>query len=85
MSRIKARLDLTAEIPIRVDDRLCDLCGACVGVCPPDVLVMTERTLKVAAGCIKCGLCLPVCPLQALRWNDGSAVETEGGDGRGPL
>ena len=86
MLKAKARLDITASPPILVDNRRCDLCGACVGVCPPDVMVMTDHSLRIADGCIKCGLCIPVCPLMALGWNDGTASasdETLGGDGNG--
>jgi ferredoxin len=81
MTRVKARLDIITEPPILVADELCDLCGGCVGVCPPDVIVMTERTLLIAEGCIKCGLCIPVCPLGALSWNESGAAES-GGDSR---
>ena len=79
--KVKARLDITAEPPILIDEAGCDLCGGCVGVCPPDVIVMTERSLRIAPGCIKCGLCIPVCPLGALGWNEAGAA-APGGDGR---
>jgi len=59
----------TAE-PVLIETRKCDLCGACVGVCPPDCIVMTEHTLKVIGGeCILCGLCVSACPVGALKLN----------------
>jgi NAD-dependent dihydropyrimidine dehydrogenase PreA subunit len=78
MTRIKARLDITDPYPVKVDPQRCDLCGACVGVCPPDVIIMTERRLFLVEGCIKCGFCLPACPLEALSWNEPG----DNGDGR---
>ena len=88
MIKVRARLDITNVPPILVNEKRCDLCGACVGVCPPDVMVMTDRSLKIMDGCIKCGFCIQVCPLEALAWNESPALEVlsageEGGDGRG--
>jgi len=80
MDDVKARLDITADPPILVNLDRCDLCGACVGVCLPDCIVMTDHSLKIIGQeCIKCGLCIPACPLEALSWNesgdDGSGEE----------
>lgn len=78
MGKIHARLDIKADPPVVVNPRRCDLCGACVGVCPADCIVMDERSLSVIGSlCIKCGFCIPACPLGALAWNEG-----DNGDGR---
>ncbi len=71
MSKIKARLDITAETPILVNPRLCDQCGACVGICPADCITLDEYTLGIVGpDCIKCGFCIPACPVEALSWNE---------------
>lgn len=73
MSKIKARLDITADLPILVDHRLCDQCGACVGMCPADCITLNEFTLAITgADCIKCGFCIPACPVEALSWNESN-------------
>jgi len=74
--------------PIEVAADKCDLCGSCVGVCPPDCIILNEHSLVVdGALCIRCGLCLTVCPVGALSWWDGhvrlnSVVFKAGADGR---
>jgi len=82
LSKIKARLDIAADPPILVRSRQCDLCGACVGICPANCIAMDERKLWVIGPeCIKCGFCIPACPVEALTWNEGG-IE---GNGSGPL
>jgi len=79
MSKIKARLDITAEVPILVNPRLCDQCGACVGICPADCINLDEYTLSInGPDCIKCGFCIPACPVEALTWNEGDTIQTNG-------
>ena len=79
--KIKARPDITADLPVLVNPRICDLCGACIGVCPPDCIEMTEHSLTVIGhACIKCGFCIPVCPLAALTWNEDGKVDLEEGE-----
>lgn len=71
MSKIKDRSDINADPPVLVNPGICDLCGACIGVCPPDCMVMTDHSLQVIGHlCIKCGFCIPVCPIEALSWNE---------------
>lgn len=83
MPKIKARLDITVDPPILVDYERCDLCGACVGICPPDCLIMDLRMLTVIGPtCIKCGFCIPACPVEALNWNEQPPVD---GNGKVPL
>ncbi|RKY82808.1 ferredoxin [candidate division KSB1 bacterium] len=49
---------------ILIDTNLCDLCGACVAVCPEDAIILQERNIEVMQDrCTKCGLCAAVCPL----------------------
>jgi NAD-dependent dihydropyrimidine dehydrogenase PreA subunit len=52
---------------IRIDEARCDLCGACVGVCPVDAMELTELKLQIdPETCIDCDLCVIVCPFNAL-------------------
>jgi ferredoxin len=45
----------------------CDYCGACVSICPPDCISISERTLDVdPETCTVCKLCIWVCPPGAL-------------------
>jgi NAD-dependent dihydropyrimidine dehydrogenase PreA subunit len=74
MSKIKARLDITADPPVLIDPRLCDQCGACIAICPANCLELDEfRLTIVGPDCIKCGFCIPACPVDALAWNEDSA------------
>jgi ferredoxin len=49
-----------------VDYDLCHYCGACVAVCPPDALFLTDARLEVMDACTGCGRCVKVCPVFAL-------------------
>ncbi|HDR05333.1 MAG TPA: 4Fe-4S dicluster domain-containing protein [Candidatus Marinimicrobia bacterium] len=52
---------------IQIDDNRCDLCGACVGICPADAIAMSELKLRIDPDtCINCDLCVIVCPFNAL-------------------
>lgn len=47
-------------------------CGACVSVCPAQVLSLSGGRAAVArAGCIGCGHCAAVCPVGAIRADTG--------------
>lgn len=79
MYKIKARVDITADPPILANMKQCDLCGACVGICPPNCITMTDRLISVETDdCIKCGFCIPTCPVGALSWNEFPAVRSNG-------
>jgi ferredoxin len=54
---------------IRKNDERCTDCGACVGVCPTDALVLERPSMKVAFDpeeCVVCGECVPTCPVAAM-------------------
>jgi ferredoxin len=54
---------------IRKNDDRCTECGACVGVCPTDALVLARPSMKVLFNpdeCVVCGECVPTCPVRAM-------------------
>ncbi len=56
---------------IQIQHDKCDLCGACVGVCPFDALELTESRLSVLhEHCTECDFCVEICPFEVLH-NDG--------------
>jgi coenzyme F420 hydrogenase subunit beta len=58
-------LDLKSEI---LDHDMCARCGACIAVCPPGLLALSDEGMPVptvepdAMPCGECSLCLQVCP-----------------------
>ena len=49
------------------DTALCQVCGACIGVCPVDAVGMGQHEVAVDhARCILCDACVAVCPVAAL-------------------
>lgn len=53
----------------------CGYCGACVTVCPKQILELTENEITVANGCDECGNCTVVCPLGALTLGFGDEYD----------
>ena len=52
---------------IRIDLSKCDFCGACIAVCPPNVMTMVQDVLKIDFdGCTYCSLCIDICPVRAI-------------------
>lgn len=45
----------------------CGYCGACVSVCPKNILELKENEIDLNDGCEECGACAEVCPLGAIR------------------
>ncbi|MBM3327114.1 MAG: hypothetical protein FJY65_09095 [Calditrichaeota bacterium] len=71
MIKTKSPPDIVADVPISIDHRCCDLCGACVAVCPTNCIGMNEYHLWIIGSeCNLCGLCLALCPVEALTWNE---------------
>ncbi|MGV8144828.1 MAG: 4Fe-4S dicluster domain-containing protein [Methanothermobacter sp.] len=48
----------------------CAFCGACVAVCPHELLELIENSIKIAQGCDECGNCTIICPLGAMVQED---------------
>lgn len=54
------------EIFVVNEDR-CFGCGACIALCPLDVLTLDQRIAVVdEPNCSHCELCIPSCPVEAL-------------------
>lgn len=52
---------------IVVDDTLCLVCGACVGMCPTNAMQLDEVCLNISSElCTLCGRCVELCPVVAL-------------------
>lgn len=72
---------------MKVDNRVCLHCGACVGICPPNALFLHEtQTIEFLDHCTECGLCVWVCPVGAIDFGASPVkrapgVRTAGGNG----
>jgi len=54
-----------------VDPALCDECGLCLPLCPPEAIHLTRRGLTVhAETCTGCEKCIAPCPVRALSMVD---------------
>jgi NAD-dependent dihydropyrimidine dehydrogenase PreA subunit len=51
---------------IKIDPLICKGCGACIYLCPVNVLEMDDMKAVVKEGCISCGKCVDVCNWQAI-------------------
>ena len=52
---------------MKVNEQLCDICGACVAVCPVDAIRVSEHRVHIDNDvCISCGACETVCPTKAI-------------------
>ena len=53
---------------VRIDEELCDGCGACVTPCAEGAIVLVDGKARVVdeALCDGAGFCVPVCPTGAL-------------------
>ncbi len=60
---------------IEIIHEICDICSACIAVCPPNVMYLTNNRLSIDfSGCTYCSLCIDICPVRALK---GSYIETQ--------
>ncbi|MBD3421667.1 MAG: hypothetical protein GF398_16240 [Chitinivibrionales bacterium] len=64
--RLPANSERKPQNMLHIHVSECDLCGACIGVCPVDALHMTTRLHVDRHTCIDCEKCVRVCPFAAL-------------------
>lgn len=50
-----------------LEEELCGYCGACVSVCPLNLLQLSEFKIHKKDGCSFCQKCVMVCPLGAVK------------------
>lgn len=62
-----------ALIGVKLDDKKCIDCGACIRACKMDIAHVGDHE------CINCGECIPVCPTKAISWK-GSKIFLKGID-----
>lgn len=66
-----------------VDSKACDRCGACIGVCPANALLLLDGPVIVDKDrCTGCGTCVKICPFGALSLVDIQEVAVQ--NKRGP-
>ena len=52
---------------MKVNRNLCDVCGACVSVCPVDAIILDEFKVNIDNDkCIICKKCTIACPIKAI-------------------
>ncbi|OQY28104.1 MAG: hypothetical protein B6244_08350 [Candidatus Cloacimonetes bacterium 4572_55] len=57
---------------IFVDENFCDLCGACVAVCPADTIQLRQYQLLIKSTCVDCQICVRICPIGCLEQREAS-------------
>ena len=61
---------------VKINKIRCIKCGACVGVCPVQALILTTEGIKFDKDkCIKCGACIKICPANAIEGEWGVYYE----------
>jgi len=51
---------------VKVDNRKCTGCGACVEVCPVNTIKIENEKAIINDECVECGVCVNECPNEAL-------------------
>jgi electron transfer flavoprotein alpha subunit len=51
---------------LRLDEKSCTGCGACVETCPFGALVLEGELVRILDSCTDCGACVSSCPSEAL-------------------
>ena len=51
---------------VKISKVKCDGCGACVDVCPVNVIKIEQKKAVVSDECVECGACVNECPNEAI-------------------
>lgn len=63
---------------IKIDEKKCTGCGACVKDCFPKVLVIEDNKAKhISKHCMQCGHCVSICPVGAVSIDDYDMDDVE--------
>jgi ferredoxin len=54
------------KMGVIIDRLKCTGCGACIYICPVNVLELVDMKSTVNPGCISCGKCVDVCTFKAI-------------------
>jgi len=70
---VREMLYLKNVSTLKVDDEKCTGCGACLEVCPHEVLVMNSDhvIIRELDACMECGACSRNCPFEAITVTSG--------------
>lgn len=61
---------------ILIKEEICYYCGACVAVCPQNIIELIDTCLWIdQQKCINCGICVKGCPIGALTLKRRDAKE----------
>jgi ferredoxin len=61
---------------IRIDEKRCDVCGTCAGVCAADAVTITFDRVDIDHNlCVLCRACISVCPLGAVMDDENCNVK----------
>ncbi|MBI9045794.1 MAG: nitroreductase family protein [Anaerolineaceae bacterium] len=53
---------------IKIDQKKCIQCGACVAICQPEIFVQLDEEIQIESeeNCFQCGHCVALCPTDAI-------------------
>lgn len=69
---------------ILIDEELCSYCGACVAVCPENIIDLVDIYLKIdQLKCTDCARCIKGCPVGVLALERNGKVYYPAYEGRG--
>jgi NAD-dependent dihydropyrimidine dehydrogenase PreA subunit len=64
---------LSGVTTIRLDSEKCKGCGACLDVCPHELLILSNGKIEITDkdACMECGACKTNCPYGAIEVTAG--------------
>lgn len=74
------KLAMHDAFELRINSRLCRVCGACIEHCPDDAIEILSDSASIDHDkCIGCGRCIAECPVSAVKipWSGASSRELQ--------